>query len=211
MAIAVSDLRISVRGLIYNQRWQNSQWYRLEGAAFLTATPSGVGEAYWNHVKSAWRGFVVANSFMTFESVFVEEPGSDGQYGEYAVPVGEVQGTRAGGTQNDPMPPFCAAGVRLTVGSRATRPGQKRFIGLVDTDNVIGVLQSAAATALGTLATLLTATMVLGAPVATGSLHPEIVTYNPITHSIEAYQDVTGFVINPNITTQNSRKVGRGI
>lgn len=210
MAITATDLKIVIRGTLAGQQMQVVQWYRPTGAAFLTATPTGVGEAYWNDIKTAWRACHIATAFDVTQSIFVSEPGVDGAYGEYAIPVGEQQGTRPAGTLGEFLPPFLAAGVRLTVATRATRPGQKRFWGFLEGDNNAGALQSAAAALIGTLAGKFSSGITLGAPVATGVLWPEIVHLEGSPEVITRRQDVAGFIVAANITSQNSRKIGRG-
>ena len=53
--------------------------------------------------------------------------------------------------------------------------------------------------------------IILGAPVATGVLEPVVTRLSPDGTTVLASQPVAGYVINPNQTTQNSRKVGRGV
>jgi len=211
VAITVSDLKVSLQGLISGNRWECVQWYRLNGAAFLTATPVGVGEAWWNDIKAAWRGLYISTAIFTFEQVIVAEPGLTGQYGTFAIPTGEKQGTRSSTADNEALPPFCAAGIRLTVGSRVTRPGQKRPPLLVEADSDNGNVASGTVTLLNTLAAKYSTMQTLGAPVATGNMSPEIVRLNTATQEIDVKQDVTGYVLNARVTTQNSRKFGRGI
>lgn len=210
MAITASHLKIAIRGTYLGQEVQVIQWYRPTGAAFLTASPEGVGEAYWNDIKDDWRAFMWNGPSQKTESIFVSEPGSTGAYGEYPIPLAEQEGVRTGASGGNFMPPFIASGVRLTVGTRATRPGQKRFWTMVEGDNVDGVLQPSIVGPLTTLAAKFSSVITLGAPVATGTLTPEIVRINRVTGAIDAAQDVTGFLINPQATSQNSRKVGRG-
>lgn len=210
MAITADKLKIIVRGLIYNQQWENVQWYRPTGSAFLTADAGAVAEAYWNDVKTLWRNIVPSSAGMTFESVFVSEPGDSGAYGEFSVPIGEKDGTRSAGVGGQGLQPYAAVGMRLTVANRSTRPGQKRFIGLTEGDNVNGILGADMIAAVEALSVKFDGTITLGSPVATGVLDPIVCRVNRETGEITASQLVTGHVINSNITTQNSRKYGRG-
>lgn len=210
MAITAAHLKIAIRGRFLAQQVEVVQWYRPTGAAFLTATPDGVGEAFWNDIKTVWRGLFVESVALLTESIFVSEPGSSGAYGEYPVPTAEQQGTRVISTPGSFMPPYTAIGVRLTVGTRTTRPGQKRFWGMVEADNSDGIAGSNLYDATEAAAEKFSSVITLGAPVATGTLTPEIVRINRATGDIVAYQDVTGFLVNTELTTQNSRKFGRG-
>lgn len=211
MAITAVDLKIVIRGVLNSQQVEVVQWYRPEGAAFLTADPAGVGEAYWNDIKTLWRSCHRAASNDVTTSILVSEPGASGAYGEFAIPVGEQQGTRAAPTQSEYLPPYCAAAVRLTVATRATRPGQKRFWGLLEEDNSNGALGSAMAALVASLAPKFSSVLTLGAPVATGNLFPEIVHLEGSPEVVTARQDVAGFIVAPNVSTQNSRKIGRGV
>lgn len=212
MAIGLGiPLLVAIRGHYLGQMVQLGQWYETDGAAFLTATPDQVGEAYWNHVKVAFRALVAAAVQVSIESVFVSEDGPLGAYGEFPVPALERQGTRVLGSLDALMGPNIAAGVRLTVGTRLTRPGQKRMWGLYEVDNDAGGYLGPIYTGLlATMAAFWSAPIILGAPVATGVLTPIVTHRDPVTDLITDYQDVTGFIVKPEVTTQNSRKYGVG-
>jgi len=176
-----------------------------------TPTAGHYAEAWWNHVKTAYRALVPAGYGNSFQSVLVRELGnSTGEYGEYGIPAGEQVGTRTGGTDNDFMPSFAAAGVRLTVGTRVTRPGQKRFPFLQQGDVNVNSLGTTFNGLLVTLMDIMEANMTLGAPAAGVVLVPAVVSLNA-DGSIRTSQLVTGYKINPFVTSQNSRKAGRGM
>lgn len=212
MAILSPFISISVRGSYFGQRWENKFWYEASGAAFLTATPATVGEAYWNHVKTAWRALTANSNHFSFGSVFVAEPGSTGAYGEYPIPIGEQQGTRGTAAGNDEfmLPPFMCVGMRLSVATRMTKPGQKRFAGMTEGDMVSGSWSSGLLALAATLGGVLSNVMALGAPVALGSLAPIVVRSASLEGLVIEQQPVTGYLLNSRPTTQNSRKVGRG-
>lgn len=211
MALGGSNLKVSLRGLIQGQKWQVGCWYTIGGAAFLTATPVGVGEAYWNFMKTAWRALQYNTVDMTTLEVFVEEPGVSGQYGTFAVPSGEQKGTRALAGGYYLCPPFDAYGIRQTVGSRVTRPGQKRIPGIGTQDINTGDVISTTQTLLAAATAQFTAVVTLGSPVATGLMTPAVCRINPTTREILAQQAVTGYIINNHVTSQVSRKAGRGV
>lgn len=210
MAIGIGvPLKISIRGRFQNQLFQNVQWYVTDGAAFLTADAVGVGEAYWNDIKTVWRAAMQTNSLLVTESILVSEEGPTGAFGEYAIPTGERQGTRSSGSGGF-LPSFNAAAVRLTVATRTTRPGQKRFVGVTEGDNADGVLWADYVTLINDLAVKFSEPIVLGAPVATGVLTPIVARLSADGSEVLAYQEVTGFVTNGNVSSQVSRKIGRG-
>lgn len=165
-------------------------------------------EGYWNHIKATYRAIVPGS----YGNVFVSLKGRElnnaaGDYAEFDIPVGERAGTRA--TSGDALPPFASAGVRLVVGTRLTKPGQKRFPFVLEADQVGGVLGTTYTTPLIALCNVMTNVMTLGAPAALVTLRP-IVTKKGAGGFVEASQNIQGYLINPNVTSQNTRKFGRG-
>lgn len=212
MAIGNGSLiEMAVVGSAFDQTIINTWTYEV-GNAPVSSSAADWGEAWWNHVKAAYRGIPTTDYTTIFEVVRVRELDTAlGEYGEFAVPISEMAGTRSVAASTA-VAPFIAAGVRLTVGTRVTRPGQKRFAGLGESDLDHAALTSAVNGAVDTLMTLMTGPVfVLGAPAALGELTPVIVRRDPVTGLPVAHQRATGYVRNPNYTTQNTRKIGRGI
>jgi hypothetical protein len=203
-------LRITIRGQIIGQAFQNVAWYVTDGAAFLTADATAVGEAFWNDIKGVWRAAMLPSTGLTTDSILVSEVGPGGAFGEYAIPSGERQGTRVGGT-GDFLPSFNAAGIRLVVATRTTRPGQKRIVGGLEGDAGGQQWLPAYLTLINNIAPKFAEPITLGAPVATGVLIPHVVRTNADGSAVLASQEITGWVTNTNVTSQVSRKVGRGI
>lgn len=210
MALGVGSLaEVTVTGKFNAQVWMNVFQYE------LIVFPSGVtaaqvGEGFWNHVKATWRPMVAATQASAFLAVKVRELDSaTGEYGEFGVPAGEQAGTQAV-SGSDTVPPFVAAAVRLAVNTRVTRPGQKRFGGLIDTNVNDGLLTTGYITLLNNLLNVLTVDLVLGAPAATVTLRPVVVKKDATTGLPVAYQRVRGYVVNTFASSQVSRKVGRG-
>lgn len=210
MPIITSTLEVSIRGVYLGQNVEVVQWYAPAGAAFLTANAQAVGEAYWNDIKTLWRAAHVPTALDLTQSIFVREPGETGAYGEYAIVPGEQQGTRDPSGTGGLMPPYVVVAMRESVSSRVTRPGQKRFWGVNEGDNTDGVLGAGLSSLIDALAVKFDSVITLGAPVATGTLAPIVVRIDRGTGDITASQNVDGHVINPYLSTQNSRKVGRG-
>jgi len=210
MAIDNSSLlQISVRGHIFGQQSMNVFQYEVGGLSGPVAAVN-IGEAYWNHVKATYRPLISAGHGLAFESVFVEETGViPGEYAEYAIPSGERAGTGANAGQGL-MPPFVAAAIRLTVGTSLTRPGQKRISGQDESDANSSTWETAYGTKLTNFAAVIGLPMVLGAPAAAMELRP-IVTKKPgVGLPVSVWQYVTGTFVNATITSQNTRKIGRG-
>lgn len=211
MAITLGSLiEIVVNMRVDAQVNLNAWQYQVDGSAFLVE-PVQIAEAWWNHVKTTYRGIIPSTWANVFQSVRILELNNPtGDYAEYSVPTGEKVGTRTVTGSPEGMPPFTAVGVRLSVGSRVTRPGQKRFPGLTELDQAAGVVQSAMVTAVNAHMAVMTEQMILGAPAATIVLNP-VVTRRDATGFVLASQPITGWVTNPNVTSQNSRKFGVGI
>lgn len=179
----------------------------------LVGTPTAVnyGEAWWNHVKTVYRSLAIAGFGNVFKAVRVTELGnSAGEYGEFPIPTGEQAGTRANPTDAQFTPLFTAAGIRLTVGTRLTRPGQKRIPFLLQEDAVSQDITPGFISLLNTFMGTMKTNMTLGAPAAGVVLVPSVVGLNP-DGSVRASQVVTGYVIDTVTTTQVSRRVGRGM
>lgn len=209
MPITAEIVRITLKGTFLNQKWQSVQHFAPVGAAWLTADALAGAQAWWDNVKAAWRASVPANAGFTFDSVLFEEIGAGLGFGEYAIPAAEQLGTRTG-TSGDFLPTFAAAGVKLTVGSRVTRPGQKRFPGGMEMDSTGSAWTAAYITIIDALADKYDTSLTLGAPVATGNLQPKVVRLAADGVTVVASQDVVGHVTNPNVTSQVSRKIGHG-
>jgi hypothetical protein len=145
-----------------------------------------------------------------FRSVRVRELNSPtGDYAEFAIPPAERVGTRANPAGMDLLPPYVASGVRLVVGTRATRPGQKRFPFLVESDQSNGALGGHMFPIISVLMNAVDSDFTLGAPAALTELRP-IVTRKDAQGNVLAAQPWTTYLINTFVTTQNTRKYGRG-
>ena len=210
MPITANIVRITLRYKFLGQNCQTAREFHPVGAAWLTADPLGAAEAWWNHVKAAWRALALTTSDISFESVLFEEiDGGGGGFAEFAVPTAERAGTRGGGL-GDLLPPYVAVGCKLTVATRATRPGQMRLPFAAENDNVNGVVQNAYLALANSLADLYDTTITLGAPVATGNLQPLVVRREGDPPLITASQPIVGHVLNGFFTSQVSRRVGHG-
>lgn len=189
---------------VYNV-WQ----YEVEGT-FGPSSASQFGEAWWNHVKDEYRAICSANA-SPFRTVLVRELNEPaGAYGEYAIPTAEWSGTRPA-PAGDWLPSYVGVGVRLTVDTRVTRPGQKRFSFLTESDSDGTYVQTDYATRLATLMGVMSGQMVLGDPAVGATLNPIVVRKDPATGVVTAHQNISGYIINNALTSQVSRRVGRGI
>lgn len=211
MAIGTGSLLEIALGMTFaGSRMFNVFHYRVVGE-FGPSAAVQVGESWWNHVKDEYRTLAQSSFGAVFDSVRVLELVTvGGAYGEYPVPTAERAGTRPTTPEPQALPTFNAVGVRLTVGTRATRPGQKRITFMTEADAVANSVEAGFYGAVQTLFDVLTSEMVLGDPTVGMSIQP-IVVRRGTGVSVLASQDVTGYLVNPYITSQVSRKFGRGM
>jgi hypothetical protein len=206
MPVTAAILRVVVRWTAFGEPCENVGYFYPVGAAFLTATCTQVAEAVWNDFKADYRALLPATpTEYLFKEVFVEEVDVGAGIGTYPIPAAEQPGTRAttGGVTVQQV--WNSASVKLVVGSHATRPGGKRWSPIydqdVDGDRVLG------ATILGLMdafGALWGTTRTLGAPVATGTLVPQVVSLiTPLTYG--GNQEVIGYQVNPKGTHQTTR------
>lgn len=201
---------VSLRCLMQGQ-WSFNVWQYRVTSAFASGTPAQLGEAWWATVKAAYRAVATVQYIGLFRSVFVRNLTADPEeYGEFTVPSGEQNGTRPGTGADELLPPFVSAGVRLAVGTNLTRPGQKRFFGFTESDNVSGYIASGAASAIAALMDIMVDPFTLPVPALLVTLQP-VVVRKDAAGAVVAHQNITGYVANPAFTSQVSRKFGRGI
>lgn len=210
MAIGVNSLlEVSLSMQFYGQQVMNVWQYEVDTWPAAVGAVA-VGEAWWAHVQTAYRAAMVTSGARIFDSVIVRELNNPtGELAEYSIPSASSDGTRAAGTLGSFLASFNAVGVRLTVGTRATRSGQKRFVGLTEGDVAGNDVSATFIGLIDTLMDIMVVNLTLGAPAALTVLAP-VVCRKDTTGAVIASQPVLGHVINPYVTTQNSRKYGRG-
>jgi hypothetical protein len=186
-------------------------WAYEVGTTIAELPADEVAAGWWNTVKGVYRATVRSSSGFFFKSVVVREMNNTtGALAEWTIPTSEQLGTREGVSTSEFMPQFNAAGARLTVGSRLTRPGQKRISGLLEVDNVSGRLEAGYITIMNALFDAMTTDITLSTPAVGMVLWPSVFSKD-VTGAVVAHQPVIGYVVNPNVTSQVSRKLGRGI
>lgn len=211
MAFSASHIEITLSYTILGQQCLTRRLYTWDGVAVATATPETLGEAWWNHYKDAWRDLANTNVLNAqFLAVRVREVGGGLVQGEYAIPTGEQAGTRDTSGLGAISPSYEAVGVRLTVASGVTRPGQMRVGFLCDADSNGNQVSSTFQELASDLADLYSQPNTLGAPVATGVITPVVARFGVDSNTIAASQPISGFVVNPFITSQVSRRYGHG-
>jgi len=211
MSLVGSEIKVAFRYTYLGQKCENVQSYICQGIAFSTASMDQVLEALWNDYKVRLRALMTDFEVDAhWDSLLGVEIGGGLQFAEFGIPTAEQAGTRPTTGLGEPLNSFSAGGFRQTVGTRVTRPGQKRFPFLFEGDVVRNAINAGYLSGLTDVATAFCSPSALGAPVVGGALQPIIVHEPTVKHPTRAVQDVTGFIVNPNITSQVSRKLGRG-
>lgn len=210
MAIAVNSIiEFSLNMDHLGSRLMNVYTYKV---AVLPGAVSAVayGEAWWNHVKTAYRALSQSAAGPVFTSVLVRDlSDSAGELAEYSIPTADRTGTRATTAAPEALPNLNAVGMRLTVGTRVTRPGQKRIPFLTEADIAGDAVSATYVGLVQTLGGVVSARAILGAPAAGVAIDPVIVSRDA-TGAVTADQVVIGYNVNPYVTSQVSRKRGRG-
>lgn len=211
MAIAAdSNIEITMKMNYGNVQQFNVWQYRV---ATFTGVPSAVNvaEGWWNHVKATYRALVTSGYGPAFFSVLLREMDSTtGDYAEYAVPTAERAGTRTDTAANTYASTFTAVGVRLSVGTRVTRPGQKRFGFITESDLNSNQIETAYLNLITSHMNVMSEDMLLGSPAAGVVLRPYVMR-KAADGTVAVGQPVTGYITNNYVTSQVSRKLGRGI
>lgn len=100
--------------------------------AIAGPSPLSVADGFWQHIKTAWRAWMPASASLLTQEIECEALFGAHPFGIFAIPVGEQQGLRAAPTDFYAL--TVAALITLRVGTRTTRPGSKRLIGLLEGD-----------------------------------------------------------------------------
>ena len=206
------EIRVAFRYTYLGQKCENVQTYLVGGVSSVLFTMDQVLEGLWNDYKARFRALGSTSTVVnTFDSLLGQQVGGALQFAEFAIPTAEKAGTRAAGDDGEWLNSFSAVGVRQTVGTRATRPGQKRFPFLREGDVVGNAIVAGSLVAFNALGGAFSQVSVLGAPALGMALQPQVVHEPGLRDPVRKVQPVIGWVTNGNVTSQVSRKLGRGI
>lgn len=206
-------VRITLRGVVYTEQWENVYHYRQNNDT--PATYLEWATAFWTNLKAAWRAFQVVDASVRTLTVLIEQIGGTEQFGEYTIPLLEQVGLRSASSAI--LPTFNAAGIKLVPTTRVVRPGAKRFIGLREEDSNGTALEAGTKTLVDNIGIALLNPLAYGLLSAAAA---DLIIYGPVLAPTEhnpagrpdpVYSNVVSYLTNPNITSQVSRKVGRGI
>jgi hypothetical protein len=150
MVGAVNDvLQLTVVQLAGENPTLNVFHYRILDPGAVGTTYAEVAEAFWDYISTQFRALIGTGFDNWFDRVDVLNVTDEIGFGTYTISGAERAGTRA--TTGDWMGRWIAFPLRLNVGTRLTRPGQKRFGSVFEGDQSGGTI---GATALGIIQTL---------------------------------------------------------
>lgn len=199
-------IRITMNQTHHGQAVRNVFWYKAVDAVGGDAA-LGIGQTFWENVRTAWRAFLPTIQLLTFDSVDVRYMDDDEDYAQYVVPDTERQGTRNVGA-SQLLPVFCAANITLNPANRKVRPASKRIGGLAEIDNAANTIEPTTRTLLQTLGNTFTATLASGGFI--DFLEPVVVGMPNANRPARILVPIVSASPVRNVTTQNSRKIGRG-
>lgn len=215
MSLGSDDIiRLTLRQQYDSQECLNVFFYSWENGT--GATPTQLCESWWENFKAVWRP--VVPPAVTFDAILLEDLDGDRDYVEYAIPTADRSGTAAPGT-NALMPSFVAYGLKILPEGRLVRPGSKRIVGVNENaSNDYGVVTPTLVEQLQDIADLIPTTVEVGLGGILGFMHPVLVGFphdeSPVQHRPARTERVAvpiaSCVVNPVLTTQNTRKRGRG-
>lgn len=205
-----SELKIVHRYTCLGQKCENIQYVSMQGAAVALSTIPQILEAYWNDIKAAWHAILPTSLALgSFDELLGYEVGGTLAYGGYTIPFLERVGTRAGLTLLTMLPPFNCSGSQQSVSTRVTRPGQKRIPFLADSDVEGNALAASSLSLFAAAHDTFGNVHALGAPAAGVVLQPRV--GGTLVDDVPTvFQDVADVILNLNVTSQVSRKIGRG-
>lgn len=202
---------IRLNGFVAPSNVANVFHYRVASGNAPGTTVADIASAWWNVVRTNYRNFTVQSYTTAFLTVDVEDVLSKtGLYGTWPIPVADQAGNRpvVPSTGEGFVAAFVAAGIRLNVENRLTRPGQKRVWGLSENDlngnslipGALGNLQNLAASFVSNVTVNASGggTLVLE-PVVRGTPKPGT-TVSPVNRVVSAS-------VQSSVRTQVSRRV----
>ncbi len=210
MAIALNDkIRMVLSGKVLGEQWQNVLHWSVNSPA--ASTYAEFAEAWWLDFGDLWQNTCSPTTGILSVEVYDNEDPL-GEYGFYAPPVIDNTGIRTG----EQSAPFLATGVKWNVATRATKPGSIRLPGLTETDMLSGgQISTAYATAVQAYADAMVAGLSFGLLGAGGAVlvvygAPHAASTRFPARATGVYNTVISATVNELVTSQVSRKYGRG-
>lgn len=216
----MAEYSLIIRGVLtnVNQAWNNVYFIQSTGVV-AGYTPlqiiTAIGKGFWEKLRlSAGVQAFQHATCRTTEVITTEISGGSntGLQGSYAVPTGNQAGLVS---STDAMPSSVAYGVRFQRPSNQFRHGYKRLAGVHEGASVGGLIDN---TTLGQLNTYALAASEDFSPMDDSGTSLTTVTCWQVVRSMRiggvshapTYARPVSWLVSPYLTTQNTRKVGRG-
>lgn len=198
--IAGDVIQIVDRQLLQAQRMLNVYFYSV-GAVVGDPSLQAVSDQFVTDVVTPVKA--LQHSSLTHDGIQIDNLSSAVEFGLFPI-------TEVGGLAGNVMPVFTAIAVKLLRTTKITRNGSKRFAG-INEESIIGGLLSISAPTEAALEAAMSIILLVVDGGSTVDLTPVIVGRDPLGGldllklNVIADGDVQG------VSTQNSRKLGRGI
>jgi len=114
----------------------------------------------------------------------------------------------AGNVSGDCLPPYDAFAIRFVRTSREVRHAHKRIAGVSESAQAQGTLNSGTITNLEAIAAFIAGPIVSSDPAITLTFK---IWRRPTLSAPQQFFDIGSYVVNTNVSTQVSRKIGRGV
>ena len=221
--MALGDVyQVVVNQSLQSQKVVNVFYYQ-QSAPFVNnsgQTNAGVlGVSFRQNVIPDWRSFAITQ--LTFETIEVENLFDDA---DTWIDVLALNGQRAAPSGSTPevMPSFVGLGITLDGNGKQVRDGKKRLAGIWEGDSVAGFAGTGLVAACQPLLVRFAQGRDYGSPTLAEGFRPVIVSrvaevingqrkYRlPRTQAELVFKTVTEAALSLILTTQNTRKLGRG-
>lgn len=211
MAILGGEIiKITDRQTLFGQEVLNVYWYQI-ATDLGGATAAEIAEQWWGSLGEEIRA--VQHTSLNHIDVTVESIDGSRDFGTFTIPGGGENGAIGTG---DCMPPFTTWSFTLIPENRLVRPGGKRIAGVPELEVASGgVVGSSITPTLIELAEEMArqlnylSTLDALIPVVVGFPHPASPTGRPARLDRVEIR-VASVQVSPYVSTQNTRKYGRG-
>lgn len=181
----------------------NVYHYRLD-SGILTIDPSTIAEFWWNDCNGVIRD--LQSELLLHIRVTCRNLDNSADYGEYLIPLDEQAGTNP---TSDVQARQAAVGVTFRGATPTTRPGSKRICGIPEAQSgEWGELVPAYLSLVDLYASHMASQLNSLTPAFV--LTPVIVGLPNDDRPTRVENEIVAYSINPYITSQNTRKIGRG-
>lgn len=181
----------------------NVYHYRVS-SGLLTISAATIAQVWWEDCNDVIRNLQTEE--LLHIRVTCRNLDNPADYGEYLIPLADQPGLNP---SSDAMPRQDAVGVTFRGETVDTRPGSKRICGVPEAQSgEWGLLVPAYLSLVEDYAAHMSSQINSLTPAFV--LDPVIVGFPNDDRPVRVENNIVGYTINPYVTTQNTRKIGRG-